>query len=216
MRTAKYTGDERRYIHRHHVNCVMAFHSGRRLLGFLKAPLSKPCQVSDINWTGMRFYARSKLRVGQDARRALRVPGRFFVRDGGTAAFRAGDVARMVEEPSVVADGREVRACGRAGARRAPEDDRPRGGARQARPRRPGLRVLAKPSYAARRGKPRASDNLVGRVPLAACPPVQLQVIYAALADEPPVAHAGRTANRAWNYRTPSGKPAVAPDARGN
>ncbi len=60
----KYEGEERRFIRRHRVNCVSVTYKRPRLLGLLTSPESRACDVSDINWRGMRFYAANRLRRG--------------------------------------------------------------------------------------------------------------------------------------------------------
>jgi len=61
----KYDGPEKRYIFRHHVNCISVVYKRRRLLDVFSRGFSRPCALSDLNWRGIRFYAHCKLRKGE-------------------------------------------------------------------------------------------------------------------------------------------------------
>ena len=59
-----YKGPEKRYILRHHVTCISVMFKRKRLMRSMMTDSSRPCQLSDINWRGMRFYSPRKLSTG--------------------------------------------------------------------------------------------------------------------------------------------------------
>lgn len=61
---AKYDGPEKRYIHRHRTTCISVRYRCKGLRSLVRSRLSDPCEVSDINWRGVRFYAHDKIRKG--------------------------------------------------------------------------------------------------------------------------------------------------------
>jgi len=60
----KYSGPERRFVKRHHVNCVSVLYRRPLLFALVSSALSRPCDVSDLSWRGVRFYTKRKLRIG--------------------------------------------------------------------------------------------------------------------------------------------------------
>ena len=71
----KREGPDRRYIYRHRVNGVCAQYRSKVWLGFATSDLSQPCEVTDINYRGMRLYAESKLHAGSTVDFYLDCPG---------------------------------------------------------------------------------------------------------------------------------------------
>jgi hypothetical protein len=60
----KYLGPERRYVKRHHVNCVSVLYRRPLIFALITSAFSRSCDVSDLSWRGVRFYTKRKLRIG--------------------------------------------------------------------------------------------------------------------------------------------------------
>ena len=58
----KYSGRERRHLHRHRLTCLKVIYR-RPLLLLFKAPASEPCPISNITSRGVKFYTFKRLRI---------------------------------------------------------------------------------------------------------------------------------------------------------
>lgn len=59
-----YDGHDNRFIRRHHLTCISVMYRRKRLFRGSMTDLSRPCEINDINWRGLRFYSPRRLRRG--------------------------------------------------------------------------------------------------------------------------------------------------------
>jgi hypothetical protein len=59
-----YEGPEKRIFRRHHIKCVSLMYRKRRIFSSNMTDPSRACEVCDINWRGVRFYAPSRIGKG--------------------------------------------------------------------------------------------------------------------------------------------------------
>lgn len=60
-----YDGPEKRIFRRHHIRCVSLTYRKPRLFSRNMTDPSRTCEVCDINWRGVRFYAPSHIGRGK-------------------------------------------------------------------------------------------------------------------------------------------------------